>query len=136
CVYLSDSEEVIRKKVMRAKTDSGPETPNQEKPEAIENLFDLMRIVSTADTVDHFDSLYNKCEIRYGDFKKQLAEDIIIATKDIRERIKEVSADEEYVQKALKLGAKKARESAQKTIRDRKSTRLNSSHVSISYAVF
>src|SRR5699024_497794 len=57
CVYLSDSEEVIRKKVMRAKTDSGPETPNQEKPEAIENLFDLMRIVSTADTVDHFDSL-------------------------------------------------------------------------------
>ena len=118
CVYLSDSEEVIRKKVMRAKTDSGPETPNQEKPEAIENLFDLMRIVSSADTVDHFDSLYNKCEIRYGDFKKQLAEDIVIATKDIRERIKEVSADEEYVQKALKLGAEKARESAQKTVRE------------------
>lgn len=118
CVYLSDPEEVIRKKVMRAKTDSGPETPNQEKPEAIENLFDLMRIVSSADTVDHFDSLYNKCEIRYGDFKKQLAEDIVIATKDIRERIKEVSADEEYVQKALKLGAEKARESAQKTVRE------------------
>lgn len=118
CVYLSDTEEVIRKKVMRAKTDSGPETPNQEKPEAIENLFDLMRIVSSADTVDHFDSLYNKCEIRYGDFKKQLAEDIVIATKDIRERIKEVSADEEYVQKALKLGAEKARESAQKTVRE------------------
>ena len=64
----------FRKKVMRAVTDSGPSEMNQEKPEAIQNLFTLMDIVSTPDTVAHFDELYNKCEIRYGDLKKQLAE--------------------------------------------------------------
>ena len=49
-VYLSDEPEVIRKKVMRAVSDAGPETENQAKPEAIQNLFDLMKIVSSADT--------------------------------------------------------------------------------------
>jgi len=80
CVYLSDSADVIRKKVMRAVSDSGPTELNQPKPEAIQNLFDLMRVVSTADTLAHFEDLYANCNIRYGDFKKQLAEDMVLAT--------------------------------------------------------
>ena len=118
CVYLSDSEKDIRKKVMRAMTDSGPTEENQEKPEAIQNLFDLMKVVSTPDTVAHFDHLYNTCQIRYGDFKKQLAEDMIIATEPIRSRIDEISKDEAYIQKALKTGAEKATASAEKTLRE------------------
>ena len=76
-IYLADSPEAIRKKVMKAKTDSGPTEPNQKKPEEIENLFHLMRAVSKPETVQYFDDLYNSCQIRYGDMKKQLAEDMI-----------------------------------------------------------
>jgi tryptophanyl-tRNA synthetase len=118
CVYLSDEPEAIRKKVMRAVSDSGPTTPNQAKPEPIQNLFDLMKVVSRPDTLQHFEDLYNKCEIRYGDFKKQLAEDMIIVTEPVRSRIKEISADNEYIKKVIKLGAEKAGESARKTIRE------------------
>ena len=45
-IFLADETEVIRKKVMRAVTDSGPTEMNQEKPEAIQNLFTLMEVVS------------------------------------------------------------------------------------------
>src|SRR5690606_22126555 len=89
-IYLSDSPELIRKKVMKALTDSGPTTENQEKPDYIQNLFDLMKIVSSEDTLAHFNQLYNRCNIRYGDFKKQLAEDMILATEPMRSRIDEI----------------------------------------------
>lgn len=117
-VYLSDSPDQIRKKVMRAVSDAGPTEENQIKPEPIQNLFDLMQIVSSEDTYRHFDQLYNKMQIRYGDFKKQLAEDMIIATNPIRERIYDISNDHDYLRKVACHGAEKARESASKTIRD------------------
>lgn len=117
-VYLSDEPEIIRKKVMRAVSDGGPSEENQQKPEAIQNLFDLMKIVSSSETYKHFDSLYNQCAIRYGDFKKQLAEDMILSTAPIRERIKEIAKDETYLREVARFGAIKARESAFKTIRE------------------
>ena len=117
-IYLSDEPEVIRKKVMRAVSDGGPTEENQPKPEAIQNLFELMQIVSAPDTYQHFDSLYNRCEIRYGDFKKQLAEDMIISTSSIREKIKEIAKDDTYLREVARFGAIKARESASKTIRE------------------
>ena len=92
-VYLSDSPEIIRKKVMKAVTDGGPTQENQPKPQEIQNLFDLMKVVSTPDTLTHFEDLYKSCNIRYGDFKKALAEDMIIATAPIREKIEEISEE-------------------------------------------
>ncbi|GAB2687687.1 tryptophan--tRNA ligase [Mucilaginibacter koreensis] len=117
-VFLSDTPEVIRKKVMRAVTDSGPTAENQTKPQEIQNLFDLMNVVSSADTYAHFDELYNKCQIRYGDMKKQLAEDMIIATAPIRDRINDIAGDASYLRQVAKHGAAKARESASRTIRE------------------
>ncbi|MFD1628526.1 tryptophan--tRNA ligase [Pseudopedobacter beijingensis] len=117
-VYLSDSPETIRKKVMKAVTDGGPTEENQQKPQEIQNLFDLMKLVSTADTLAHFENLYNTCAIRYGDFKKQLAEDMVISTTPIREKITAISADNDYLRKVAKLGADKAHESASKTLKD------------------
>eukprot|EP01133_Synstelium_polycarpum_P014694 gene14694-17371_t len=118
CIYLSDSPEIIRKKLSRAVTDGGPTQEHQQKPEAIQNLFDLMKIVSSPDTLAHFDELYNNMAIRYGDFKKQLAEDMILANAPIRERIEELSKDTLYLRQVAKHGALKARESAQKTIKE------------------
>ena len=117
-VFLSDAPDIIRKKVMRAVTDSGPTVENQTKPDEIQNLFDLMKVVSAKDTYAHFDNLYNTCQVRYGDLKKQLAEDMIIATAPIRERINEIANDEVYLRQVARHGAIKARESAAKTIKE------------------
>ncbi len=117
-IYLADSPEIIRKKVMKAVTDTGPTEMNQQKPEVIQNLFDIMKAVSGADTLKHFNDQYNSLTIRYGDFKKQLAEDIIQFTGPIREKILAIDSDTDYLRKVAKRGAEKARESAGKTIRD------------------
>ncbi len=115
-VYLSDSPDTIRKKVMKALTDSGPTEKDQDKPDYIQNLFDLMKVVSTEDTWQHFDDLYRSCTIRYGDLKKQLAEDMIAATAPVRNRIAEIDGDDDYIRKVVKMGAEKARQSAHQTI--------------------
>ncbi|HEY2581068.1 MAG TPA: tryptophan--tRNA ligase [Mucilaginibacter sp.] len=117
-IFLSDSPNVIRKKVSRAVTDGGPMIENQEKPVEIQNLFDIMKVVSTPDTYKHFDSQYNNCHIRYGDLKKQLAEDIITAIAPVRERIDEISINGPYLRQVARHGAIKARESASKTIKE------------------
>lgn len=115
-IYLADEPEAIRKKVMKAVTDSGPTMPNQEKPEVIKNIFQLMHVVSAPETFNYFDEMYNTCQIRYGDMKKQLAEDMILFTTPFREKIKEISADEAYVSRAARIGKEKAQESASKTV--------------------
>lgn len=117
-IFLAEDPKSIRKKIMRAVTDSGPSEMNQEKPEAIENLFSIMKVISNEDTYNHFNELYNKCEIRYGDMKKQLAEDMINFTTPIREKIEELSKDTEYLRKVAREGAEKARESARKTVKE------------------
>lgn len=117
-IFLVDDEKTLRKKVMRAVTDSGPTEPNQEMPEPIDNLFTILNVVSTPDTVEYFKDQYNNCNIRYGDLKKQLAEDILKITLPIRERVEEIKADENYLKKVSKLGRDKARESALKTIKE------------------
>jgi tryptophanyl-tRNA synthetase len=106
------------KKVMRAVTDSGPTKKNQKMSEPVQNLFTIMDIVSEKETVAFFKEKYNQCEIRYGDMKKQLAEDIIKFTSPIRERILEISSDDQYLSKVVKAGAEKARASASKTLKE------------------
>jgi tryptophanyl-tRNA synthetase len=118
CIYLCDEPSVIRKKVMKAVTDSGPTAPNSEKPDVIQNLFTLLEIVSSKDTYQYFDEKWNDCSIRYGDLKKQLAEDIVIATDPIRERIKEFSSNTDLLNRVAKIGAEKARESAAATLNE------------------
>jgi tryptophanyl-tRNA synthetase len=117
-IFLIDSPEVIRKKVMRAVTDAGPTEAGQPKTEPIQNLFTLMEVVSAPDTLAFFEGEYNKCSIRYGDMKKQLAEDIIHFTTPFRKRIEEISADESYLHKVAVTGMEKARASASQTVRE------------------
>lgn len=118
CIYLADEPKVIEKKVKRALTDSGPTGFDAPKPDCIENLFTLLKAVSAPEVVQHFENLWNRCEIRYGDLKKQLAEDIIKITSPIRERILEMERNEPFLRKVTRQGAEKARENASKTLRD------------------
>jgi len=115
-LYLADEDDIIRKKVMRAKTDSGPTEQNSAKPDYIENIFLLMKLVSTEETVKKFDEDYNKCTIRYGDMKKQLGEDMVKFISPIREKVNAILGDENYLRKVMEQGADKARKSAKATI--------------------
>ncbi len=117
-IFLIDDEKSLKKKVMRAVTDSGPTEMNSEMPEPIQNLFTLMDVVSDKSTIDFFKEKYASCEIRYGDLKKQLAEDINIFISPIREKINDIKSNDEYLRKVAKMGAEKARESASKTIKE------------------
>lgn len=117
-VFLADKPEDIRKKVMRAVTDTGPTEPNQKPTEAVQNLFTIMNVVSDEATVKYFTEKYASCEIRYGDMKKQLAEDIIKFTDPIRLRINDLLEDKKYLSKVVAAGAEKARASASKTVRE------------------
>jgi tryptophanyl-tRNA synthetase len=118
CIYLGEEAKSIEKKVKRALTDAGPTIPNSPKPDCIENLFTILKVVSTPDVVAHFEEKWNTCEIRYGDLKKQLAEDIIAVTTPIRERILAIQNDDAYLHKVTAEGREKARESASKTLRE------------------
>jgi len=115
-LYLSDSDEMIRKKVMKAKTDSGPAEPNSVKPDYIENIFLLMKLVSAPDIVTQFENAYTNCTIRYGDMKKQLAEDMVQFIAPIREKAEAIRNDPAYLKRVMEEGAEKARKSAGATM--------------------
>jgi tryptophanyl-tRNA synthetase len=119
CIYLIDEPKVIEKKVKGALTDNGPEGVNMPKPDYIENLFTILKVVSTPDVVAYYDNLWNTGQSKwYGNLKKQLAEDIIKVATPIRERINDIRNDAAYLHKVTTEGAEKARESASKTLRE------------------
>lgn len=115
-LYLSDEDDLIRKKVMKAKTDSGPTEKNSRKPDYIENIFLLMKLVSTDDTTRKFEEDFNNCTIRYGDMKKQLAEDMVKFISPIRQKADAIRNDEKYLKRLMEKGAEKARKSAKATM--------------------
>ncbi len=117
-IFLVEEPKSITKKVMRAVTDSGPTEQNSVMTEPIQNLFTLMDVVSTPDTIEYFKDKFATCEIRYGDLKKQLAEDIVKFTAPIREKVNEIKADEAYLSKVVKMGREKAQASAAKTLKE------------------
>jgi tryptophanyl-tRNA synthetase len=115
-LYLSDSDQLIRDKVKKALTDGGPKEPNSPKPDYIENLFQLMQLVSEREVVEKFEQDYNGCNIRYGDMKKQLGEDMVNFIAPIREKAEAIRTDEKYLREIMEKGAEKARKSARATI--------------------
>jgi tryptophanyl-tRNA synthetase len=115
-IYLSDVDDLIRKKLMKAKTDAGPTAPETPKPDYIENLFQLMRLVSAEDVVKSFDEDYDQCRIRYGDMKKQLGEDMVKFVTPIREKAESIRTNPTYLKEVMEKGAAKARKSAEETM--------------------
>jgi tryptophanyl-tRNA synthetase len=120
-IYLADDDEAIRKKIMKAKTDAGPTEPHSEKPDYIQNLFTMMKLVSDASVVTKFEDDFNASStgnvvIRYGDMKKQLAEDMARFIQPIREKAADIQADKDRLARIIRQGADKARASADATL--------------------
>ena len=116
-LYLADSDEMITKKVMKAKTDSGPVENNSPRPEYIENVFGLLKLVSADAVVQQFETEYNNCTIRYGDLKKQLAADMVKFISPIRQKVDAILQDEKYLKQVMEQGAEKANRSANVTMK-------------------
>jgi tryptophanyl-tRNA synthetase len=116
-LYLADEDKLILDKIKGAKTDSVPAAANSVKPPAVDNLFGLMRLVSTKDVVDKFESDFNNCTIRYGDMKKQLGEDMVKFISPLREKARAIRADEKYLREVMETGAEKAGKSALATLK-------------------
>jgi tryptophanyl-tRNA synthetase len=115
-LYLSDTDQQIIDKIKKAKTDNGVPAADGSKPDFIENLFTLMKLVSDAGTVQVFEEQYNAGGIRYGDLKKQLGEDMVKFIKPIREKADAIRNDEKYLKEVMEKGAEKARKSARETM--------------------
>ncbi|MGL4347295.1 MAG: tryptophan--tRNA ligase [Chitinophagaceae bacterium] len=125
-LYLHDEDSLIHKKVMKALTDAGPTQSYQSKPDYIENLFFLMRLVSKPSVIEKFEDDYNRCIIRYGDMKKQLSQDMVQLISPIRQKAQDIFRDEEYLLKVIKEGKEKARHSADATLQVvRKAMKMN-----------
>ena len=74
----------------------------------VENIFQLMRLVSGQDTWKKFDQDFNNCTIRYGDMKKQLAEDMVKFIAPIREKAEAIYHDELSLQLAVSDGRRRS----------------------------
>jgi tryptophanyl-tRNA synthetase len=130
-LYLSDSDDTIRKKISKAKTESGsgvtagdggvaPDDRAAEagrpKTEAVANLFQLLRLVSIPEVVQKFEADYEAGTIRYGDMKKELGEAMVAFIAPIREKAEAIRHDQSYLRRVMEQGAAKARASAQATL--------------------
>ncbi|NEC32120.1 tryptophan--tRNA ligase [Streptomyces rubrogriseus] len=111
-VYLLDEPDVVRKKVMRAVTDSGRDVVYD--PEERAGLANLLEILAActggepAELAGGYDS--------YGALKKDTAEAVVEMLRPVRERHLELSADPGYVDGVLREGAEKARAMARPTV--------------------
>jgi tryptophanyl-tRNA synthetase len=77
----------------------------------------LMKLVSDENVLNKFNTDYNNCNIRYGDMKKQLAEDMIQFIAPIRQKTNDILENNEFLTDVMKKGAAKAGESAKKTMK-------------------
>jgi len=115
-IYLSDSDELIRNKVKKAKMDAGPKEMNSAKSAEVANVFTLLSLVSTADVVKKFETDYNNCTIKYGELKAQLGDDMVKFIAPIRQKADAIRNDEGYLKQVMEKGAEKARHSARATM--------------------
>src|SRR5687767_12391418 len=97
-IYLADDDELIRKKLMKAKTDTGPSEENADIPQSVQNLFLLLSLVAGKDLVMHYGEQQKKGSIRYGDMKKDLADAMVSFIAPVREKATSILNDEKYLE--------------------------------------
>ena len=114
-VLLGEDEEVTRRKILRAVTDSGSEIRAGDDKPGVTNLLDLMAAVTGA-TTEELESHFNGKG--YGDFKKEVAEAVNGFLRPVRDRYAELSGDPAAVTEALRKGSDRAREVAAATMAD------------------
>ncbi|GHA91535.1 tryptophan--tRNA ligase [Streptomyces termitum] len=104
-VYLLDDADTVRRKVMRAVTDSGREVvyDRGERP-GVANLLDLLAAATGGDPEELAGGFGS-----YGALKKETADAVVELLRPVRERHAALAADPGYVDGVLREGAGRAR---------------------------
>lgn len=115
-VYLLDSPASVKKKIMRAVTDSRREIAFSDDPEraGVNNLLEIFSAFTGMErgkVEAHFASARG-----YGDLKKGVVEAVNEALVPIQQRYTELTAEEGYLDQILHDGAQRAAEVANETL--------------------
>lgn len=97
-IALLDEAKVIQKKILRATTDSEPAVDPERMGPGIENLLAMGEACDPSITKE------SVAGMRYGDFKKRIAEAVIARLAPIQQRFQEVSSETGYIDAVLKRG--------------------------------
>ena len=116
CLFLFDEPEIIKKKIMSAVTDTGKSVKyDPGKKPGIANLLAIYSLISQKSVSELEKKFKSK---GYGDFKKSLAELLILKLEPFRRKKKELLSREVYVKEILERGRKRAQIIAQATMQD------------------
>ena len=111
-IYLLDSEEDIRKKIMKATTDSDATIKyDLENKPGISNLITIYSCLSGL-SINEVEDKFK--DVNYGTFKKEVADIIIDTLKPIQDKYYELLNDEATINEILEHGAKVTNEIAKK----------------------
>ena len=114
-VAILDEPDVVRRKIRRAKTDSGSEIAASPDKPAITNLLDIYAGLTDVPVPEIEEQYRGK---GYGDLKKDLAEVVVEGLSPIRDRTRELLDNPRELDEILEAGAEKAREIARSTLRE------------------
>ena len=104
-IYLLDDEEVIRKKIMSAKTDSESIIKyDEENKPGISNLMTIYSVLENI-SIEAIEEKYK--DANYGTFKKDVAESVIKNLKEIKTNYEEIIKDDSVIEKILEDGKNK-----------------------------
>lgn len=104
-ILLSDSPEVISKKIMRAVTDSGSEVKRGDGKNAVSNLLEIYS-ATTGQKIEEIEGEFKGKG--YGDFKKELASKLVDHLKPIQDRHNELMNNPAELKAILETGREKA----------------------------
>jgi tryptophanyl-tRNA synthetase len=110
-VALLDDAKTIQKKILRATTDSQPAVDVETMGPGIANLLTIAQACDNSFTKESVNGL------RYGDFKKRVAEAVIGRLEPLQRRYREVTADPAYIEGILARGREHVLPMAEDTIR-------------------
>lgn len=113
-VFLSDSEEIILKKIKKAVTDSGSEITDTDDKPGVKNLLSIQMAITGHSQQELLDHYAGK---QYGHLKMETAQIVATALKPIREKTHQLMSDRGQLDAILKRGALRAREKASQTLK-------------------
>src|SRR5579883_1390676 len=109
-IRLLDEPKVIERKIARATTDSQPAVDPEHMGPGIANLFTIAQACDSSITKEKVAGM------RYGEFKKLVAEVVIARLEPIQRRYREVIAEPHYIESILKEGKQRVLPIAEDTV--------------------
>ena len=112
-IYIDDEPDAIRRKLKRAQTDSGSEIVRAPDKAGISNLIEILAVTRQVAPEEIEREFAGQ---GYGAFKAAVGEALVEMLAPVRERYRELRADEQGLERTLAMGADRAREIAQQTM--------------------